>query len=201
MRHRRNLRQLEANIGRCIQTLTRATPIVDMELRERQFGQLKKSWPADTINPIVDTFPVTGIFLVCMEYLFNDSRSFRPTRWIIGNTGCHELLERWLASRVGMIPANPDRQFGVFRIINLHRWTRRITGAAANTFLLVHLKRSLAIDHRGTNGRHRASRDHRWSLAHVGHEIMIDFRRFCMLNIDGDIALPTTVDLATEVVI
>ncbi len=44
-----------------VQRLARTGPVVDMEFGERQFGQLKETWPADTLDPVTDAFPVLGV--------------------------------------------------------------------------------------------------------------------------------------------
>ena len=109
-----------------------------MELRERQVTEFKKARPTDSIDPFVDSLPVSRIFLVNLENAFNDCRGFGPTRWIIRNAGSNQLLKTGFATGIGVITTNPNSQFGVFRIVDLHRWARGITRTTANTLLLIH---------------------------------------------------------------
>ena len=108
-----------------------------MILGKRQPGSFKKSWPADTLNPVIDSFPVFGVFLIGTNYLLHNRSGFRPSRWIVGDTSGDQLLEARLATRVGVITANPDREFGMFGIVNLHWRAGWVTGTTANTFLFV----------------------------------------------------------------
>ena len=109
-----------------------------MELRERQITELKKARPTDSIDPIVDSLPVSCIFLVNLENALNDCRGFRPTRRIVRNARSNQLLKTGFATGIGVIATNPNGQFGVFGIVNLHGRTRGIARTAANTLLLVH---------------------------------------------------------------
>ena len=79
-----------------------------MELRERQVTEFKKARPTDSIDPFVDSLPVSRIFLVNLENALNDCRGFRPTRRIVRNAGSNQLLKTGLAAGIRVITANPD---------------------------------------------------------------------------------------------
>ena len=109
-----------------------------MELRKWQIAELKKARPTDSIDPFVDSLPVSCIVLVNLENTLNDCRGFRPTRGIVGNAGSNQLLKTGFATGIRVITTNPNRQFGVFGIVDLHRRTRGIARTTADTLLLVH---------------------------------------------------------------
>ena len=97
-----------------------------------------------------------------------------------------------------MIAALPDREFGVLRIVDLHRRARRIAGAAADTFFLINLKSGLAVYLRRPDGRHRAARYDRRALTHICHEIVVNLGRLGVLDINRDISLTAAIDLAAR---
>ena len=70
-------------MGRSVEALACATPVIDMELGKRQSGNLEKARPPDTVDPVVDTLPVPGIFLIGLQDTFDDRCDFGPTRWIV----------------------------------------------------------------------------------------------------------------------
>ena len=122
---------------RSVKAVTRTTPVIDVELGEWQSGQFEESRPADAIDPVANTLPVFRIAFISMQDLLHDSRCFRPTRWIVRNTRSDQLLEARLSTRIGVITTNPDSQFSMLCIVNLHRRAGWVTGSATNTFLFV----------------------------------------------------------------
>jgi hypothetical protein len=78
----------------------------------------------------------------------------------------------------------------------LHRRTGRVTGAATNTLLFVDFKRGFAVYQRWADSCHRTARYHGRAFTDIGDQVMIDFGWFGVLDVDRDITLATTVDLA-----
>ena len=121
-------------MGRCIEALTRTTPVIDVILRKRQACQLKKARPTNAIDPVVYALPVPGIVLVGVENSLDDSRRFRPAGRIIRYARGDEFLETWLTAGIRMITAHPYGEFCMLGIVNLHGWTRWIAGTATDAF-------------------------------------------------------------------
>ena len=162
------------DMGRCVQTATPTTPILDVMLRKCQLGNLEEARPADTIDPLAHALPGPRIAFISVEDLLNDLRDFGPARGIIRQTGDNELVERRFRARIGMFASHPDRKLGRVRAVNLHRRARRIAGATANAFLLINLERRLAVDHRRPDSRHRATRNNCRALTDIRDQVVID---------------------------
>src|SRR3989338_4106854 len=177
--------------------MARTGPVVDQILGERQAGLFEETRPADTINPVRHTLPWTRVFLVHAQDILHCFADFRPAWRIVGQSGSDHLHESRLAARIGVLAAHPDRQLGIFRVVDLHRRTGRVTGAAAHAFGFVDFQRGLAVHHRGADRRDRAARHDSRAFAYVGDQIVVDHWGLGMLHDDGAVGLSTAVDLAT----
>ena len=82
-----------------------------MKLGKWQFGQLKETGPADTFDPVVESFPVTRIILVSLQDFLHDRGGLGPAWRIIGDACGDQFLEGRFTACIGVIAADPDRRF------------------------------------------------------------------------------------------
>ena len=74
---------LKPNMGRCVETLARATPVIDMELGKRQSRNLEKARPAYAVDPVIDPLPIASVIFIGLQNPLDDSRGLRPARRIV----------------------------------------------------------------------------------------------------------------------
>ena len=104
------------------------------ELVERIKPAVKK-----TMRPEVLT-GLGGFVQNLFKDALDDCSGFRPAWRVVRDTGSNQLLERRLATGVGVITTHPDGELGVLGVVDLHRRTRREACAAADTFLLINFE-------------------------------------------------------------
>ena len=117
---------------------------------------------------------------------------------IVGYTCGDQFVEHGFGAGIRVFATHPDSQLSVLWIVDLHGRAWWETRAATNAFFLIHFQTGFAVDHGRANGCHRATRHYGWTFAHVGHQVMVDLRRFGVLHVDSDITLTAAVDLAAR---
>ena len=72
-----------------------------MILGEWQFCQFEELRPADTFDPVIETFPVARVILVGLQNFLDDGGRLGPAWRIVGDACSNQFLEARFAARIG----------------------------------------------------------------------------------------------------